>query len=589
MLNSPAVYVVSADGFEATLDISAQILRLDVLEEVADGPGGESVPAEIYPSLAGSDWSRSFLSASLLGFKAKQFDDGLYAAVELALDEGCEKYSSKNKFLSKLLESLVKGGAEGANLEASALLAAAAQLGGQEIEIPADVAQKADEIKNDFLEKEIRSKPLGFYTWDPRLQRIFQRDRMLQEKCDSSTAQTLARLLSKDEDSANAYNAWLRLAERLTNPWPPGWSDFREVLAAITKDQEPNFQGDFSLFPPSRSHETELVKSLYGDRPIPEGFDLADEMVCRIQDGRLRLEPGPDSGWYDHQTYALEPLAIPEKTPEAEHFSFTDSYRKELAALFKAMLGLTRETHIKQLEVPVCFATPDSERMKPRITIRPRLSIEPLGTFYSRRAMSYAFVSNVLEEFFGIDSLRQMHRLTASGPVETPLFEELRFMEGLFYGAYLVVCDELGMVVELGEEPERNINLTTGRKIIEDWAESVKKERDSDVSTDLRMMVPVFYDLQSGKTKVWCVLGLAMRPVSVSYQREPVVREVRDSQGDIVNPNSVDVEFESVRHDLVYLVTAEAYVDRVLNREEFRRHCDRHKTQNEIIRNLHSR
>ena len=48
--------------------------------------------------------------------------------------------------------------------------------------------------------------------------------------------------------------------------------------------------------------------------------------------------------------HALEPLVIPDQMPEAKHLRMDDSYKKELAKLFKALLALTRETHIKQLE-----------------------------------------------------------------------------------------------------------------------------------------------------------------------------------------------------------------------------------------------
>jgi hypothetical protein len=40
------------------------------------------------------------------------------------------------------------------------------------------------------------------------------------------------------------------------------------------------------FFPLSRAHETDLIKKLYGNRPIPEGFSLIDEMITRIQGGR---------------------------------------------------------------------------------------------------------------------------------------------------------------------------------------------------------------------------------------------------------------------------------------------------------------
>ena len=47
-----------------------------------------------------------------------------------------------------------------------------------------------------------------------------------------------------------------------------------------------------------------------------------------------------------------------------------------------------------------------------------------------------------------------------------------------------------------------------------------------------------------------------------------------------------DFVFDSDHHRLGYLVTAEVYVTRPLNREEFRAHCDRYRTQDEILDNL---
>ena len=142
------------------------------------------------------------------------------------------------------------------------------------------------------------------------------------------------------------------------------------------------------------------MKKLYGDGPIPEGFSLIDEMTKRIQAGELKLLPTADSGWYDYQTWALEPLVIPEKMPEAEHLALDVTYRKQLLELFKGILALTRETHIKQLELPPnrMILPPGAEVV---IDIYPELSAEPLATYYFRRAWSYYFIRTVLTGTFG--------------------------------------------------------------------------------------------------------------------------------------------------------------------------------------------
>jgi len=46
----------------------------------------------------------------------------------------------------------------------------------------------------------------------------------------------------------------------------------------------------------------------------------------------------------------------PEQMPEAKKLEFSPSYQKELIDLFKAAIALTRETHIKQLEIPMAGA-----------------------------------------------------------------------------------------------------------------------------------------------------------------------------------------------------------------------------------------
>ena len=76
--------------------------------------------------------------------------------------------------------------------------------------------------------------------------------------------------------------------------------------------------------------------------------------------------------------------------------------------------------------------------------------MEPLPTYYLRRARSYRFVREVLQQAFGPEALPKLHRLTATGPVNVSLDSELTLMEALFQGAYLRSCEEIGMKPEPG-------------------------------------------------------------------------------------------------------------------------------------------
>lgn len=564
-----------AGEYEITLDTSQQVLNVDVPEERGYGRDEDSIEAPLYSTFSDANRSGDFTPAAALALKAKQFDDGLYAAVELAADAGLDRFPGRNAFLLNLLKELSAGN----DRSAAAFLTAAANLGGQQPQVGADVARDAQVLRQQFLGDELRSKPLGFYTWNQALIQTFQRDRMLQTPLDETAADPLAQALARSQSLFMAYIASLTLNEKLTNPL--AGDDLRHAALALKEGLATSFSDHPALFPASQAQETNLAKKLYGTRPIPEGFNLADEMIKRLRAGQLNLKPRPNSGWYDYQTYALEPLAIPERMPEAQRLKFDESYRKELVGLFKALLALTRETHVKQLEMPRLGSAMRIPHVEPT-RISPDLTVEPLPTFYLRRARSYQFVRQVLEHAFGPDALPKMHRLTATGPVDLPLGSELTLMEAVFQGAYLRSCDEIGMKPESGAVSPNNASLD--RALLAAWLESIPK--DPDLGKDIRMMVPVFYDINRRKTKVWAVLGIASKPLNVSYVHPPTVKEIKGPQGTHVNPGDAYLEFANQSTQLTYIVSAEVYVSHLLNRTEFRQLCDQKKTFGAIVESL---
>ncbi len=586
----------AAGDYQVTLDLSRQVLRLSVPEDRSfdyepeppdarnhrAGPGvyddrSRAQEARLLPSFSATGLDAfQFAPAAALALKAKQFDDGLYAAVEMATNEGAGQFSAKKEFVLRLLQAL----ASDSDRTAAALLAAAARLDGQQPRVSAEVARDAESLQREFLADQLRSKPLGFYTWSEELTRIFQRDRILQTEIKPQAARPMAAALSRDEDLLKAYTATLTLAEKLTNPL--AWSDLRGAVRALKEGGTADFPEHLSLFPPSRAHETDLIKKLYGTQPIPEGFNLADEMVKRIRAGSLDLRPTPASGWYDYQTYALEALVAPDRMPEGKHLALDDSYRQELAGLFKALLALTRETHVKQLEMPMAGAA--ARPFKVVLYISPHLTLEPLATYYLRRARSYRFVREVCQQAFGPEGLEHLRRLTAAGPVNLSLMAELRLLEALFDGAYLRTCEDLGLEPDLDRNLGSSTDGNADRALLDAWLASVPK--DPDLGSDIRMMVPVFYDVPRKKIKVWTVLGIATRPLYVSYDSTPTVKQIEGPDGKLVKPQDVEVEFQDDSRRIAYIATAEVYVSRLLDRKEFRAHCDRYKTYRAIVSNL---
>jgi hypothetical protein len=570
------IRIIRDQGLEIKLDLSTQVLALDIPVDIGWGESEGQIEAELYPTIKSiPSRSTDFISTSILVAKAKRFDDGLYGAVEYLCQQGTESFVGKHELLQGVAAAL-KEFAKEKEVDKESLnycrsfINAAATLGGQQIAETQEVQTPAGEIRFDFLSNQLKSKPIGFYTWTEDLSKIFQQDRLLQENVDSDKkVRLLGRALSEEKNTMTAYQTYLSLVKKLTNPFPPEYCD-------LSQTQNIHKEKKYAFFPPSQAHETELIKRLYGNNPIPDGFSLIDALVQRIQKREIDLTPKEESGWYDYQVYALEPLVNHDLMPEAKKLFFSNTYKKELIDLFKASLALTRETHIKQLEIPMVGAAAP----EPTIEIYPELSIEPIATYYLRRAESYRFVRELLESTFGQIALKNAHRLTASDRVSKPLLEELLNMESLFYGAYQIVAEEIGMEIDTQFQEKSEQGKEADKKFAREWMRTFTD--DADVVTDNRMMVPVFYDLERTKTKVLVVLGYAIKPLSISFKQKPKAT-VTDITG---KKAKADLEFMSTRRALIYPVSAEIYVNTLLNRDEFRTVCDTYKTQSAILNAL---
>ena len=564
-------------GWTLTLDPRKQVLRLDVPKDERIEQVLESDAARIGTDVRGEPPLRArielaedayFVPAGVLALKAKQFDDGLYAAVELAAYHGRGRFPGKRVLLDRLFHRLRKQGACAPG-NGPAVFFAATSIGPPLYKAPACVAEATKRVRRGFLADELRSKPLGFYTWYPLLRQVFQQDRLLQTRLvgDEGIAALVAAL---EDDSAvrSAYAATLRLNARLTNP------PVAQDLTARYGGKQPALpRKGIRFYPPSRSHEVTLAERLWGDKPVPAGADLMNELIGRVQAGSLSLAVRPDSGWYDHQTWALEPLLRPDQVPESARLAFTPRYRAYLVDLFKGTLALTRETHVKQLDLGACGAM----MPPPTFHVSPGLSVEPLATHYKRRADAYRFVRGVLAEAFGPGALAGMRRETADGAVRLDLDTELRFMERLFDGAAQTAWAQIG-----AEQAGHGEQVGFDRFLFRTWAGRL--EHDPDVGRDARMMVPVFWDEARKQMKVWAFLGWQERPLTISYEKPPAIGALHGPEGK--SSEQPEVRFHTQHLKIPCPVMAEVYVRRLLDRDEFRAHCDKYKTRAGILRNL---
>src|SRR5262249_31406829 len=101
-----------------------------------------------------------------------------------------------------------------------------------------------------------------------------------------------------------------------------------------------------ALYPPSSSRERALFEKLaLGERPLPRS--LMEDLVERIGSGELDLRPGPRSGWYDHQVYALETLLLPERGEEGPKLEADWTYTNRLRDAFQGFLTKRADTHVR--------------------------------------------------------------------------------------------------------------------------------------------------------------------------------------------------------------------------------------------------
>ena len=270
--------------------------------------------------------------------------------------------------------------------------------------------------------------------------------------------------------------------------------------------------------------------------------------------------------------------------PEASHVQFGEHYLKHLEEMFKGTLALTRETHVKQLDfpAPASEAPAVEDEKKIDLVITPDLIIEPLPQMYLRRAQSYLFVREVLAQAFGEAALAEMHRQTQDGPVKATLDEELQQMATIFYGAHVAASRQLGKAEEpvpagIAADP------AAAATALLTWHQT--SAADPDLGRDARMMVPVFLDPENvGSRSGACSAGKRRTPTSATPSTPP---SATNEAGDAVDlAAKFDVHYYGQGLSLACPIFAEVWVTKLLNRDEFRRHCDTYVTPTAITANL---
>ncbi len=572
------------------------------------------------------------------GYK-KHLDDRILAALEEHLSAGsCIFPGGKQALLAALLEEVLKRNDPDRD-KASSFLAAAIELGGGRADVPQTVRSRARSLVQSFLRDTARSEPIGFYSESEALRRVFRRDRFLAKAIeqDESIAPLvpIAEALSARPDLLRAYSDFRKLNERITNADVDlNLEDllrhkalFGDAGALSTELFRPNAPEvvrarlnkggrgpGIAFWPASTSPENRLFKRIYQTEELPSS-NCMEDLIAALRAGSVSLDPTADSGYYDYQLYALETLVMPENAQEEQKLLLRARYKKRLREAFEAMLAKRRETHVKYLEIPGTAGG----HSEPRIWT-PELSVEPCATNYLRTARAYRYLAGVLRSEFGEEELDRIELAGLPGG----LLRELDGATALFYGLYLVVCNDIGLPPGVEKNELESVKCAAPKRgdsqncIIarlpglsgqgqaarialweqaRDWLRDI--ETEDFVKDDARVIVPVLTNMRRTQVRNWAVVGMRLLKIKAYYAVPPVVEEVSSYEPERVSPK--ELLEESYRQRLrvgwlewrpkEYVIPVQVFAEvtlgpRPLSRAEFRAICDRCSTKEEVIKAL---
>lgn len=529
-------------------------------------------------------------SVNMVDGKVKQFDDGLFAALEtMALRGSADCIASYPDMFRRWLKQLP------ADSEAAAFLQVGISLAndgkkGEELEIKNSGA--AEKYRKKFAMDAAKSKPISFYTWSEDLKNCWHFMNFFETSfpLDSPVLKDLQSVLAKDQELLTAYRLAVAHYSGLSNPGADlSLADLVDVnlsdqAAVNAKAQSIGLKVNLiSIFPEATSRESELINKLFPNG-IPSGSDLMMELVRRIRSGEVDLTPRSSdslrpSGWYDYQVYALETLLLSEKGEEFNKLLLSRSYKQRMLDAFKAMITKRRETHARTMNVDA-----KAPAARPLESIQPRLRVEPAPTYYLRTARSYQFIEQHLTKTLGPDCLKKLKGLKQSGEREMNLADELASMKQLFYGLYLVSCDDIGLKPSLSQTDE--VDQAKAYESASSWLATIWS--DPDMSVDTRVAVPVFFDRINQRTHLWITTGVRLTKLDTRYATPPRIRPAGSSDDwQVVEPNKLKSS--------LYLVAVDEFAQielsgiRTISREELREALPSGKTREEVISILEER
>jgi hypothetical protein len=588
-----------------TMNKSAAVTKLDIVpfedEEIALDKNLFRGRTEALAAIAALPKTDPIPSMEVVNGVLKPFNDGLYAAVELELETGKRQLFAALATRLATLAAAADAATRPAFDDASVLVGAAQILAGDTPTVDPAVVPRAQNRATEFQSRAALARPIGFYTWTRALERIFTRDRFLQNRDDGESYGALgaiAYVLGQDPALLADYQRVTALYAGLTNPYVSypldalipyvpstatlaGPAEIESAFRAANPQRQICLETRVAFLPASRSKEVDYFEQLFC-AGVPPGTNFLDVLIDGVRSGAVDLAPAAESGWYDYQIYALETLLLPERGAESQNLLLTAGYKKKLIETFKSILIQTRETHVKQLAIG---GSAGSGPPPPPVDAYPLHAVEPFPTFYLRTARGYRFLRTFLQAALGPSFLTGTDRLIETGSRgSVSLATELDQRVALLYGLAFVEADAVGISRNAGLMPDELAEIDADAAIAAARSWLAAWKTDPDVIRDPRVILPVFYDFDTGLTTYWAVVGVKALVARAEFVagHEPMVTPTACWTGKLV-PR---------RYMLLVEETAEVYLPSTApppTRDELRAICDAHPSKDEIIQALGSR
>lgn len=294
-----------------------------------------------------------------------------------------------------------------------------------------------------------KATPTGYYTWSESLAVIHRQDIFLRAPVKKEAAEVARRALRLDKAVSLAYAFYIDLLRQIFNPfvyWSQPWSEtFKEASAK------------HSFRPITMAFEDKVDEAVALCPKDNPSVDDIEHLTRLVATDRLKLTPGPYSGWMDRVQFALEPMINDDDPTSVEKSKVLrgPQFLKTSSRAFAAFYSGKREQHRSKM-LPGADRMYADQQVRPDI-LRPSITVEPQPTAYLRRALSYSYVRTLLLRLFNTSELSDLKRAVPTPTIldrvinmrseasRPPILIEIRDMETLFHGAYFTVCKELGI------------------------------------------------------------------------------------------------------------------------------------------------